>query len=1062
MKTFRKYFTCAGLLTLSMSASAQTELYPQHFNLSEVTLLDGQFKTAMDRNIDHLLQYDVDRLLTPYVRQAGLNSGAYAGWESKHPNFENWGSGNFRLDGHVGGHYLTALAMAYSVCSDASLQQQIKQRIDHMVEVMNDCQKKFDNDKTGLYGMISGVPNNAIWTDMYKGTMPNFGVTAVPLYTQHKVFAGLRDAYIYAGNEQAKQCFLKMADWFVGLFHAFTTDQQQRILDTEHGGVNETMADAYLLAKSDAVYASKAAQYLDYAKKYSHQSRISNMQSLNTTYLDNQHANTQVPKYIGFERIYQLDNSASTYHRAAQNFWTDVAQNRTVCIGGNSVNEHFLAASGASRYMSELDGPESCNSNNMLKLSEELFDQTLDAKYVDFYESTTINHILSTQDPVTGGYVYFTPLRPQSYRIYSKPNQDMWCCVGTGMENHQKYGHFVYSKKTLAVDGGAPQTEDVLFVNLFIASKLESGQYALTQQTEFPYANTSTITIDKEGTYAISVRHPAWAQEGYKVTVNGSDETGTTTVGVASYTTLASRQWKVGDKIEITLPMALRYEQCPNLPDYIAFKYGPVLLGTKTSQNEDASAPHYDTLPHEYALGERMGHSPNTYTSKKSITTSPLLLCDRSEVLDRIKPVDLSQLTFTLDASRSDEAAGGYTWQEPLTLAPYYTLHHARVNNYFYQATLEDYNNSTMAISEQSALALDARTITAVATGEQQSEAGITSYSTDVKGSWKDEYYRSAENNSDQAYIQYVLANPNQESDRLSIMCRFTLDDKGRKGTLWLDGVKLTDFTIGADMGNVDGSFVNYEILVPEDLIRDTNGEAKKQFTLKVQGNASTYFPSLYYLRLLRESNQKTGGTPFAAAQWALTGDAGRVSQENVAGNIGNNTITVKASGSNNVCLMHDKSGMQVSKAQKYLMVIGTNLSTGSGKSYLWWLNNTNKGSQVVPTKVQTLDNGEVAIVWDITKSNLNDNSKANPWTLNGTTIFGLTSTTGTSVISYIGFVSDVDEAIATSIENVSEHAEGATSRSYNNKVYNLKGQAVNSVDAHRGIYIQHGKKVVK
>lgn len=654
--------------------------------------------------------------------------------------------------------------------------------------------------------------------------------------------------------------------------------------------------------------------------------------------------------------------------------------------------------------MNELDGPESCNSNNMLKLCEELFDQTHDAKYVDFYEGTTFNHILSTQDPVTGGYVYFTPLRPQSYRIYSKPNQDMWCCVGTGMENHQKYGHFVYSKAT-----GATST---LYVNLFVASTLQNETFALTQETQFPYANTSTITIDKAGTYAIAVRHPAWAEDGYKVTVNGSDETGAVTKGTASYVTLAQRQWNVGDKIEVTLPMALRYEQCPNLNEYIAFKYGPVLLGAKTSQSEDASAPHYDVLTHEYALGERMGHSPNTYTQKKSITSSPLLLGERSEVLSRIKPVDLGKLTFTLDASRSDETAGSYIWQEPLTLAPYYTLHHARVSNYFYQATLQDYFNSTMAISEQAALALDARTITAVATGEQQSEAGITSYSTDVKGSWKDEYYRSAENNNANAYVQYVLANPNNECKGLSIMCRFTLDDKGRKGTLWLDGVKLTDFTIGADMGNVEGSFVNYEILIPEDLIRDANGKVKSQFTFKIQGNASTYFPSIYYLRLMRDTNQKVGGTPFAAAQWSLTGDAGRVSQDNVIANIGNNTITVKASGNNNVCLMHDKSGMLVTAAQKYLMVIGTNLSTGSGKSYLWWLNNMNRASQVAPTKVQTLEDGQVMIAWDITRSGIGDNCTANPWTLNGTTIFGLTSTTGTNVISYVGFVSDPEESV--------------------------------------------------
>lgn len=999
--TMRSLILVAGFLSVGITTHAQQKLYPQHFDLQEVTLLDSPLKNAMDLNIQHLMEYDVDRLLTPYVRQAGLNTGVYAGWESKHPNFENWGSGNFRLDGHVGGHYLTALSLAYAACHDQAVRNQLKDRIDYMVSVMDDCQKHFDSNTTGLYGMISGVPYNNIWTDMYAGKMPNFGYSAVPLYTQHKVFAGLRDAYVHTGNATALKCLLKMADWFVGLFAKFSQAQQQQILDTEHGGVNETMADAYLLCQYDAEFAGKANTYLEYAKKYSHQSRISNMQTLNKTYLDNQHANTQVPKYIGFERIYQLDNTQTTYSKAAQNFWQDVAQNRTVCIGGNSVNEHFLAASGAGKYMTELDGPESCNSNNMLKLSEELFDRTHDARYADFYESTTWNHIMSTQDPQTGGYVYFTPLRPQSYRIYSKPNQDMWCCVGTGMENHSKYGEFVYTHNV----SGAGQ-DRVLYVNLFVASKLQNDVYAVTQQTQFPYQQKTVITIDRAGEYAIAVRHPSWAQEGYSVLVNGNDETGSVTAGTASYVTLQSRQWNAGDRIEISLPMALRYEQCPNLGDYIAFKYGPVLLGAKTSQSTDASAPHYDVLTHEYALGERMGHAPGSYTTRKDINSSPLLICDRKDVLSRITVQNQDLLTFTLDASRKDANATNYTWNQPLTLAPYYTLHHARVNNYFYQTSLNDYNNSTMVVSEQIAIALDRRTISAVATGEQQSEAGITSYSTDVKGSWKDEYYRSAENNSDEAYIQYVLANPNQESDSLAILCRFTTDDANRKGSMYLDGVKLMDFTISAQMGNVDGSFVNFEIPVPRRLLRDQNGQVKKSFTFRIQGNKSSYFPSLYYLRLVRSSVQQEDRTPFASSQWALTGDAGRVSQDKIAANIGNNTITVQAgTGNNNVCLMYNNAGVSIPLSQKTLVIIGTNLSTTSGKSYLWWLNNANHGTQVAPTRTKKLANGDVRLEWDITKSGLNDNSKTNPWTLNGKTIFGLTSTTGTTVIKYIGFV---------------------------------------------------------
>ena len=111
----------AGLLcAVTMTAGAQSQLYPKHFNLQEVTLLDGPFKTAMEKNIDMLLQYDTDRLLTPFVRQAGLSAttdsqSPYYQWETKHPNFKNWGGdAGFDLSGHVGGHYVSALALAWA------------------------------------------------------------------------------------------------------------------------------------------------------------------------------------------------------------------------------------------------------------------------------------------------------------------------------------------------------------------------------------------------------------------------------------------------------------------------------------------------------------------------------------------------------------------------------------------------------------------------------------------------------------------------------------------------------------------------------------------------------------------------------------------------------------------------------------------------------------------------------------------------------------------------------------------------------------------------------------
>jgi DUF1680 family protein len=543
----RKTLLTGLLAVMALTATAQNQLYPKHFNLHEVTLTDGPFKTAQDKNIEMLLQYDTDRLLTPFVRQAGLSAttdtqSPYYQWEQKHPNFKNWGGdAGFDLSGHVGGHYVSALALAYAASHDESQRARLKERLDYMLKVMKDCQDQYDQNTEGLYGFIGGQPINDSWKKLYAGDLSaiskNWGW--VPFYCEHKILAGLRDAYLYAGSQQAKELFRKLADWSANLIAKVDDQAFEGFLNCEHGGMNESLLDAYQLFGDQ--------KYLTAAKKYTHKAMLNGMQTMNTSFLDGKHANTQVPKFIGMERIGEMSENSEEYLRAAENFWQDVAMNRTVCIGGNSVNEHFLAAANGNRYIDQPDGPESCNTNNMLKFSEMLADRTGDAKYVDFYEQAMWNHILSTQDPETGGYVYFTTLRPMGYRIYSLPNQGMWCCVGTGMENHSKYGHFVYTH-----DG-----KKTLYVNLFTASKLESKDFVITQETQFPYEQKTTLTIGKNGKYGLAVRHPAWVTEGFSVKVNGQTVGYDMKQGETGYVTI-ERKWKKGDKIEVSLPMMLR------------------------------------------------------------------------------------------------------------------------------------------------------------------------------------------------------------------------------------------------------------------------------------------------------------------------------------------------------------------------------------------------------------------------------------------------------------------------------------------------------------------------
>ena len=412
-------FIC-GLLFCN-SIIAQDKLYPNTFPLSDVTLLNGPFKHARDLNIQTLLKYDVDRLLAPYRKEAGLTP--------KGESYENW----IGLDGHVGGHYLSAMAINYAATGNA----ECKKRLDYMIAELKACQDaNTKNHPEWGEGYVGGVPDSkGVWSKIKAGDVSIIWKYWVPWYNVHKMYAGLRDAWLYTGNKEAKRIFIKFCDWAINVTSGLSDIKMEEMLGNEHGGMNEVFADAYQMTGDQ--------KYLIAAKRFSHKMLLDAM-AANTDNLDNKHANTQVPKVVGFERIAELSHD-NNYGKAGSFFWETVTANRSLAFGGNSRREIFPSAAACSDYVNDVEGPESCNSYNMLKLTEDLFRVNPLAKYADFYERTLFNHILSSQHPEHGGYVYFTSARPRHYRVYSTPNEGMWCCVGSGMENHGKYGQFIYT-----------------------------------------------------------------------------------------------------------------------------------------------------------------------------------------------------------------------------------------------------------------------------------------------------------------------------------------------------------------------------------------------------------------------------------------------------------------------------------------------------------------------------------------------------------------------------------------------------------------------------------------
>ena len=513
-----------ALLYAIPNSNAQSRLYPNEFDLSDVVITDGPLKHAMDKNVEVLLSYDVDRLLAPYLKAAGL--------PPKAESFPNWDG----LDGHIGGHYLSALAIHAASTGN----KDIKLRLDYVLSQLAMCAVARGD------GYIGGVPEgDRLWATLRNGEVSKVWDYWVPWYNVHKTFAGLRDAWVYTGSEVARKLFLGMCDWGIEVTDNLNENDMESMLDCEFGGMNEVFADAYAMTGNP--------NYLEAAKKFTHH-RIFDAMSVKNDNLSGMHANTQVPKALGFQRIGELANDSS-YYTAADFFWTTVTHNRSLSIGGNSRREHFPPESDIKSYVDEREGPETCNTNNMLKLTEGLFRQSPKAEYTDFYERALYNHILSSVHPEHGGYVYFTSARPAHYRVYSQPNCAMWCCVGTGMENPGKYAQFVYT-----------HIGDSLQVNLYAPSSLKwhDRGVKLHQETEFPHDGKVKIVIDSatSNAFTLLLRHPGWC-DNITLAINGKRQK--IKSQPSSYIPL-TRTWEAGDIVEIDMPMRVRLESLHGLP----------------------------------------------------------------------------------------------------------------------------------------------------------------------------------------------------------------------------------------------------------------------------------------------------------------------------------------------------------------------------------------------------------------------------------------------------------------------------------------------------------------
>ncbi len=787
-------FILALLLSVSLG-KAQNRQQVSYFPLQDVKLLNSPFLQAQQTDLHYILSMNPDRLLAPFLREAGLTS--------KVPSYTNWE--NTGLDGHIGGHYLSALSMMYAATGDTA----VYNRLNYMLNELHRAQQAVGT------GFIGGTPGSLqLWKDIKAGNIRAGGFDLngkwVPLYNIHKTYAGLRDAYLYAGSDLARQMLVDFTDWMIDITSDLSDEQIQDMLRSEHGGLNETFADVAEITGDK--------KYLELARRFSHKFILDPLIKEEDK-LTGMHANTQIPKVIGYKRIAELSqddknwNHAAEWDHAARFFWNTVVNHRSVCIGGNSVREHFHPSDNFTSMLNDVQGPETCNTYNMLRLTKMLYQDSPETNFADYYERALYNHILASQEPEKGGFVYFTPMRPGHYRVYSQPETSMWCCVGSGLENHTKYGEFIYAHQ-----------KDTLYVNLFIPSQLtwkEKG-VTLTQETRFPDDGKVTLRIDKAPKKGITlkIRQPQWTghSKEYNVKINGKNEASIVEEN-SNYLTL-HRKWKKGDVITFNLPMKVSLEQIPDKKDYYAFLYGPIVLAASTGTG------HLDGL---YADDSRGGHI--AHGKQIPLQEVPMLIGNPESIRNSLHKKDDNQLIFTFDGNV-------YPAQnKTLELIPFFRLHNARYAIYFRQANEEQFKiiQKEMATAERKATELANQTVDLIFPGEQQPESdhGIQ-YEQAETGTNKDRHFRRAK-----GWFSYNLK-VKEEAGRIRITIQ---KNDCNKVAILLNNNKLA---VNPTISEADkDGFITLSWLLPQKL---KSGSCPIRFT----PDGTEWTPAIYEVRLLK------------------------------------------------------------------------------------------------------------------------------------------------------------------------------------------------------------------
>lgn len=657
---------------ISICVLTENEMgWTEPFELDKVQILDNYYLSAQKSDIAFLKKMDTARLLAGFRTTAGIDTKGvrpYGGWEDS------------LLGGHCVGHYLTALAQAVKVTGD----KELKEKSQTLIAGLEECQKKLG---TGfLFGAkVEDKEDVEKQFDILEGKKK--GETWVPWYNMHKVLAGLVDTYKYTGNETALLVAEKLGDWIYERVSKWDLKTNQKVLETEYGGMNDCLYELYSYSRNK--------HHLEAAQKFDEKALFLMAAKGEKNCLDGKHANTQIPKFIGAIKRYNVlkqlgeaKQEDEAYLVDAEKFFEMVVKRHSFVTGGISVMEHFRKDYHLDEIRTQTNC-ESCCAHNMLKLAKELFKATRKKEYADYYETTLRNAIMGAVKTESGAASYFTPMATGYYKTFGEedPEKNMfWCCTGSGMENFTKLGDSIYFR-----------ANDTLLVNQYVASKVtwEEKNLVLTQKSDVTKSEEISFVLnalhDKEiSDVAIALRIPDWMHGEATIYVNGAEKM--TAAGNSEYV-LLERNWEDGDVIMAKYPMSVESVGLLDQDAVFAFRYGPTVLAAKLGKEKmgeatwagiDLTAPLYKVVGNECRKDTIAYGEPKT---TELLDNETLTIQEETSVnefvshIERylVRDTESNTLSFHLKGTDAD-----MTFENGLQFVPFNTLNDERYGIYWY------------------------------------------------------------------------------------------------------------------------------------------------------------------------------------------------------------------------------------------------------------------------------------------------------------------------------------------------------------------------------------------